>query len=404
MATLVYSDSDGVDRSFSLGGDPVMVGRSMECAIRSDDPRVSRMHARFFLEAGSLWVEDLGSANGIYVGASRVQQRAPVPTGEIILIGSLMIRLLPPGGTLPPPVGLHGTLATWLDQERKARVAVEAERDAFARRVGELHQEIANRGLDSSGDTQPGLAAMDALRLRDAAAARAASLAAALLALREAEERDPEHDADLQRLRGELAAARDRIAVLEREATESASWSPGPGTGDGKLAGELDRLRGALEEAAAARSVAEHAAGEAMRDAQLERDKRVAVERSSTERLEAMRVELEKTREAQIFAETAVGVVAAERLAEADATIADLRRQLADARAARPEAPPGSVVPEDRHRDVAEQLGTLSASAAKAPKELATAQIRAQGAECLRCSRSRPAWSRLRSASRRTLR
>src|ERR1051325_3549380 len=142
MATLVYSDVDGVDRSFALGSEPVIVGRGAECAIRSDDPRVSRQHARFFVEQGALWVEDLGSSNGIFVGPNKVA-RAPVPTGEIILIGSLMIRLLPSSGTLPPPVGLHGTLASWLELERKARAAVEEERDAFARRVGQLHQELA---------------------------------------------------------------------------------------------------------------------------------------------------------------------------------------------------------------------------------------------------------------------
>src|SRR5436305_2078236 len=57
MATLVYSDVDGIDRSFALGQDPITVGRAAECAIRSDDPRVSRLHARFFLDAGKLWVE-----------------------------------------------------------------------------------------------------------------------------------------------------------------------------------------------------------------------------------------------------------------------------------------------------------------------------------------------------------
>src|SRR3569832_2365447 len=54
MATLVYSDVDGTDRSFSLGAEPILVGRSAECAIRSDDPRVSRQHARFYLEHGAL--------------------------------------------------------------------------------------------------------------------------------------------------------------------------------------------------------------------------------------------------------------------------------------------------------------------------------------------------------------
>src|SRR5688572_12330393 len=117
MPTLVYSDADGVDRSFALGADPVIVGRGPECAIQSKDQRVSRQHARFFVDQGALWVEDLGSSNGVYVGPNKVQ-RAPVPTGEIILVGSLVIRLLPAGGTLPPPNGLHGTLATWLDLER----------------------------------------------------------------------------------------------------------------------------------------------------------------------------------------------------------------------------------------------------------------------------------------------
>jgi len=87
MATLVYSDAGGVDRSFAFGNEPVMVGRGVECAIRSQDPRVSRVHARFFLEQGTLWVEDLGP-NEIFVGPNKVQ-KAPVPTGEIILIASL---------------------------------------------------------------------------------------------------------------------------------------------------------------------------------------------------------------------------------------------------------------------------------------------------------------------------
>src|SRR6185369_14987943 len=101
----------------------------------------SRMHARFFIDKGALWVEDLGSSNGIYVGPQKIQ-RAPVPVGEIVLIGSLMIRLMPASGTMPPPIGLHGTLAQWLEMERKARATVEEERNAFAQRVGELHQEL----------------------------------------------------------------------------------------------------------------------------------------------------------------------------------------------------------------------------------------------------------------------
>src|SRR5262245_37063154 len=308
MATLVYSDIDGVDRSFALGAEPVTVGRSAECAIRSQDPRVSRIHARFFLDQGALWIEDLGSSNGIYVGANRVS-RAPVPTGEIILVGSLMIRLLPASGTLPPPVGLHGTLASWLDMERKARAAVEEERNAFAKRVGELHQLLAQRELPSSGDTQPGGLAAEAVRMRDEAEARSAALERALDSVQEELQvlRQGAIDgggdgADFARLRGELANARERVVSLERELAERVDWSSNLDVESSKLVRELERVQGALEEASAARTVAEHAAGEAEREAQNLREELDGLRRQSADELEALQVDLAKTREAQVFA------------------------------------------------------------------------------------------------------
>jgi hypothetical protein len=140
MPTLAYSDVDGVDRACELGPTPVVVGRSPECTIRSDDARVSRHHARFFFDGSYVWVEDLASANGVWVGAQRVT-RSPVPVGELVVAGSLLIRVDP---HLPPQTqaGLHTQLSEWLKMERKLKVGVEAERDAFAQRVGELHQEL----------------------------------------------------------------------------------------------------------------------------------------------------------------------------------------------------------------------------------------------------------------------
>src|SRR5437762_11675205 len=95
MATLVYCDVDGVDRSFEIGAGPVMVGRAAECNIRSEDPRMSRHHARFTIEQGVVFVEDLGSANGVWVGPQRVQ-RAVVPPAEVIVVGSLLVQVLDP--------------------------------------------------------------------------------------------------------------------------------------------------------------------------------------------------------------------------------------------------------------------------------------------------------------------
>mgnify|MGYP001079807387 CR=1 FL=1 len=93
MATLVYTDVDGVDRSFSLGGDPVMVGRAADCAIRSEDPRVSRMHARFYLDQGQLWVEDLGSSNGTFINEKKITKMT-LTHNDVVRCGTLQVRFV----------------------------------------------------------------------------------------------------------------------------------------------------------------------------------------------------------------------------------------------------------------------------------------------------------------------
>src|SRR5262249_7010656 len=316
MATLIYSDVDGVDRSFALGAEPVTVGRSAECAIRSDDPRVSRLHARFFIDQGALWVEDLGSSNGIFVGPNRVQ-RAPVPTGEIILIGSLLIRLLPASGTLPPPIGLHGTLASWLDMERKAPAAGRGEPDRCARRVGEMHDQLVSVMSARTLDPGAGLG-VDLAHARDVAESRAIALEAALAAIQD-----------------ELAEAHERIAELSSDRTDWAgdTSDASEAAGKVKLSAELTRLSAALEEAERARSIADPAHGEAMREAQFARDEMVAIRKATAGELEAARIELGKARDARAMADTAAGVAVAEKLAEADLMITSLQREVAELRA-----------------------------------------------------------------------
>src|SRR3569833_1322952 len=236
MATLVYSDVDGTDRSFSLGAEPILVGRSAECAIRSDDPRVSRQHARFYLEHGALWVEDLGSSNGIYV-VPHLVQRAPVPTGEIVLVGSLMIRLLPARGTLPPPIGLHGTLAQWLEMERKARSAVEEARNAFVDRVGQLFEEMkalrdANAAHEQeASELRAELERIQRQRSADlehaAAKEHIAQLEARVAAgpvshkLDAAEARAAKLAGELAEMTQQFEARRDRVSELERDLADA---------------------------------------------------------------------------------------------------------------------------------------------------------------------------------------
>ncbi len=173
MIPVAYVDSDGIERSYNIGREPVLIGREPGCTIQSNDPLVSRRHALMYVDtAGMLFIEDLGSANGVFVGPNRVKQ-SPIPMGTMVVVGSLRFRRLAksPGASQPPapvqevlarrpthavivpppptpgsaPVpgaDVHAMLVHLLDVERKLRMAVEEERDAYGARLAELHREL----------------------------------------------------------------------------------------------------------------------------------------------------------------------------------------------------------------------------------------------------------------------
>lgn len=62
----------------------VVIGRSHDCDIVITHPPVSRRHARLWREAGRLWVEDLGSANGTAVNGEPVREAFEVFDADVI--------------------------------------------------------------------------------------------------------------------------------------------------------------------------------------------------------------------------------------------------------------------------------------------------------------------------------
>jgi two-component system, NtrC family, response regulator AtoC len=74
------------------------IGRSEDSAIVLSGPSVSRNHAILVVREGTLWVKDLGSANGTRVGGSRIPSSSEVPVspGVAIVIGraSLVVHQL----------------------------------------------------------------------------------------------------------------------------------------------------------------------------------------------------------------------------------------------------------------------------------------------------------------------
>jgi hypothetical protein len=70
------------------------IGRSAHCQVILDGAKVSRLHARLVVGAEDATIEDLGSANGVFVNGRRVMRgRQPVVPGDRILIGDVELEL-----------------------------------------------------------------------------------------------------------------------------------------------------------------------------------------------------------------------------------------------------------------------------------------------------------------------
>ena len=82
-------------------GTDALVGRSPACKVLIDHPDVSRRHARLAVSPEGVVLEDLGSANGVYVNGERVEGRRRLTIGDRIEIGGESMRFV--GGEPTPP-------------------------------------------------------------------------------------------------------------------------------------------------------------------------------------------------------------------------------------------------------------------------------------------------------------
>ena len=86
MSRLVLKFESASLKEVSLGTRPITIGRAPDNDIQIDNLAVSNYHARVYVEAGSLVVEDLNSLNGSFLNDIRVE-RALLKDGDTILIG-----------------------------------------------------------------------------------------------------------------------------------------------------------------------------------------------------------------------------------------------------------------------------------------------------------------------------
>lgn len=83
---------DGPDRGMhTTGSDTLAVGTARDNALVVTDFTVSRYHLEVAARSGGILVTDLGSTNGTYVGAVRIE-KALVPPGTLVTLGGTTIR------------------------------------------------------------------------------------------------------------------------------------------------------------------------------------------------------------------------------------------------------------------------------------------------------------------------
>ena len=78
--------------AYDLSGG-AMLGRGDSADIRLEDTFASSAHARIFHRGGFMYVEDMGSTNGTFLGSRRVDGPTVVPPGVPVKIGTSVLEL-----------------------------------------------------------------------------------------------------------------------------------------------------------------------------------------------------------------------------------------------------------------------------------------------------------------------
>ncbi len=102
--TLLISHPGGQEQKVAIPGtlaQPMRVGREGDNDIVLNDPRVSRYHAQIRRGARGLEIMDVGSANGTFIGGTRVPEQVwqAFPAGALVYLGDSSLRYEPPAGS-----------------------------------------------------------------------------------------------------------------------------------------------------------------------------------------------------------------------------------------------------------------------------------------------------------------
>ncbi len=91
---LVQLNGPRLGRRVVLGAEPLRIGRDEDNELAVDLDTVSRHHARVYLEAERVLVEDLGSTNGTWVNDRELEGPTPLRSGDRLKVGGALFKYL----------------------------------------------------------------------------------------------------------------------------------------------------------------------------------------------------------------------------------------------------------------------------------------------------------------------
>ncbi len=146
MEELLVTYPDGSHKKFSLSKGELLIGRDSDNDVVLASPAVSRRHARIYMWDSQVFIEDLGSSNGIYVQSKRINEAALVKPGEPIHIGEFTLNVIysdeEETEEKPPRFYLKGRMPPF-----KNEVIPLEEDEIFVGRVDENHLVITHNSI-----------------------------------------------------------------------------------------------------------------------------------------------------------------------------------------------------------------------------------------------------------------
>lgn len=88
----IQVERDNIQKVLTIEAESVLIGRGRDCEIRIEDPLASRHHCRLERLGREVFVVDLDSRNGTWIGAEQVDRRTLAAT-DVIRIGSTTLKI-----------------------------------------------------------------------------------------------------------------------------------------------------------------------------------------------------------------------------------------------------------------------------------------------------------------------